>query len=162
MRHTHPYYSITLVNPAKGHPQWTLLTLSIEILYFKLSPTGTNWNHLLCQAQDSRLKCILSHSNTGITARERRLLASIVTFKAEDDVNLLEITLCWVLHKYSHYSPYPRVNSRRQDKTGGWDQPPFLGWARQNNKNKQDIHYFLALGQGGMKSNSYKSRQLEF
>lgn len=102
-----PYCSITLVNPAKVHPQWTLLTPSIQILYFKLIPTDANWNHFLCQAQDRPLKCILSHSNVGFTARECRLLASILTFEAEDEANLLEITLCWVLHKYSHLQSLP-------------------------------------------------------
>ena len=48
--------------------------------------------------------------------------------------------------------PTPRVNSRRHDKTGGWDQEPFLEWARKNNKNKQVLHYILALGQEAWKA----------
>lgn len=103
---THHYCLVTLVNAAKVRPWWTLLTPPIQILYFKLIPTDANWNHLLWQAQDNPLKYILSNLNSGITARKWRLFASILTFKAEDEANLLEITLCWVLHKYSHYSPY--------------------------------------------------------
>jgi len=106
--HTHPYCLIILVNPAKVHPQWTLLTQSIQKLYFKLIPTDANWNRLWCQAEDSPLRSVLSHSNAETTARERRLLVNILTFKAENEANLLEITLCRFLHKYSRYSPHPK------------------------------------------------------
>lgn len=140
MSPSHPCCSITPVNPAQELPPWTLLTPSIQILYFKLIPADANWNHLLCQAQDIPIKYILSHSSAGITARECRL---VLSFEVEDEANLLEITQCWVLHKIVFIGPAPALNSGKPRKKCSWDQPLFLGQARQKRKNKQDMISFL-------------------
>lgn len=113
MSPSHPCCSTTPVNPAQELPPWTLLTPSIQILYFKLIPADANWNHLLCQAQDIPIKYILSHSSAGITAREGRL---VLSFEVEDEANLLEITQCWVLHKIVFVGPAPTFNSGKPEK----------------------------------------------
>lgn len=131
MSPTHPCCSITLVNPAQALPPWTLLTPSIQILYFKLIPADANWNHLLCHEQDIPIKYILSHSSAGITARECRL---VLSFEAEDEANLLEITQCWVLHTTVFISLAPTLTSGKSEKKAVGTN--LLSWDRQDRKGK--------------------------